>query len=191
MLEPIGEYKADHKGKYTRRKDLGSKDNPLGDIKHCPIWGENYKADGLIAWEYEDRVIFKSPRTGGSYVITMEADVNIHSPGHELKDLEKASLTTWLVNERLRGNELPKITTDQIDDIKNWRPLSLEERIMRLLQYAVEKSPIEGTHLTLGLPLIEEAIDVSESWEAMAWSESIDYGSLKYLVDYFKVHDKK
>ena len=33
-------------------------------------------------------------------------------------------------------------------------------------------------------PLIEEAIDVSESWEAMAWSESIDYGSLKYLVDY-------
>ena len=184
MLELIGEYKADHKGRYTRRKELGSRDNPLGDIKHCPIWGENYKVDGFIAWEHEDRVISKSPRTGGSYVITEEADVNIHSPGHELNDSEKASLTTWLVNERLRGSERPKITTDQIDDIKNWRPLSLEERIMRLLQYAVKKSPVEGTHLTLGLPPIEEVIDVSESWEAMAWSESIDYRGLQYLVDY-------
>ena len=184
MLEPTGEYKADHKGKYTRLKDLGSKDNPLGDIKHCPIWGENYKVDGFIAWEYKDRVIRKSPRTDGGYVITMEADVNIHSPGHELNDSEKAYLTTWLVNERFRGNELPKITTDQTNDIKNWRPLSLEERIMRLLQYAVKKSPVEGTHLTLGLPLIEEVIDVSESWEAMALSESINYGGLKYLVDH-------
>lgn len=184
MLEPIGEYKADYKGRYTRRTDLGSKDNPRGDIKHCPIWGKKYKVDGFIAWENEDRVISKSPRTGGSYVITEEADVNIHSPGHELNDSEKAYLTTWLVNERLRGNELPKITTDQIGDIKNWRPLSLKERIMRLLQYAVKKSPVEGTHLTLGLPLIEEVIDVSESWEAMAWSESIDYGGLKYLVDH-------
>ncbi len=183
MLEPIGEYKADHKGRYTRRTDLGSKDNPRGDIKHCPIWGEKYKVDGFIAWENEDRVISKSPRTGGSYVITEEADVNIHSPGHELNDSEKAYLTTWLVNERLRGNELPKITTDQIGDIKNWRPLSLEERIMRLLQYAVKKSPVEGTHLTIGLSLVED-IDVSESWEAMAWSESIDYGGLKYLVDH-------
>ena len=153
-------------------------------IKHCPIWGENYKVDGFIEWETENRVISKSPRTGGGYVITMEADVNIHSPGHELNDSEKAYLTTWLVNERFRGNELPKITTNQIDDIKNWCPLSREERIMRLLQYAVKKSPVEGTHLTLGLPLIEKAIDVSESWEAMAWSESIDYKGLKYLVDY-------
>jgi hypothetical protein len=76
-------------------------------------------------------VYFDSPRAGGKYKITGTAAAmlgNLDTGG-------KALLTTWLCNQRRAGIEYPTVTSDIINAVKTFRPLTTTERIDRALLY--------------------------------------------------------
>ena len=76
-----------------------------------------------------DSVYLDSPRAGGKYKITGTAAAILGN----LDVKGKASLTTWLCNQRGAGIEYPAITSDVLDTAKVTRPLMTSERLERAL----------------------------------------------------------
>jgi hypothetical protein len=76
-----------------------------------------------------DSVYLVSPRAGGKYKITGTAAAILGN----LDVKGKASLTTWLCNQRGAGIEYPAITADILDAAKATRPLMTSERLERAL----------------------------------------------------------
>ena len=80
-------------------------------IATCRIWGEDYMAVGQSIPEPSKVVVTESDRAGGGYVIL--GSVGRHIDG--LDDGEKARLTTWLVDQRLQGNNCPTVTEEIVE----------------------------------------------------------------------------
>jgi hypothetical protein len=53
----------------------------------------------------------------------------------ELSSGQKALLTSWLVEQRRNGVEIPTISSTTISEIKSRRPLRFSEKITRVMQY--------------------------------------------------------
>jgi hypothetical protein len=94
----------------------------------CYIWDTTatmpIDADG-------DSVYFDSPRAGGRYKITGTASSMLGNL--DLK--QKGLLTTWLCNQRRVGIDYPAVTSDIINAVKSFRPLTTTERVERALLY--------------------------------------------------------
>ena len=108
-----------------------------------------------------------------------------------LSDKEKARLTTWLIDQRMQGVPLPAITAAVVNHVKVKRPLSVRERADRLLQYLSNLVSVVGASVGLGTPAVNPdsfgqrpMSEGATSWEAMAWSESIQALEVQYLLDY-------
>ena len=97
-------------------------------MTNCYIWDTPARmpkdSDG-------DSVYFNSPRAGGKYKITGTAAAM--RGNLDLK--QKGLLTTWLCNQRRGGIEYPTITSEIINSVKTFRPLTTAERIERALLY--------------------------------------------------------
>ena len=91
----------------------------------CPIWG----TPAAVADGNGDFVRVDSDRAGGCYRVTRSAVPSL-SP---LDVATKKKLTTWLVDQRRRGEECPMIKTHAIDRIREQRLLSVETRLDRAL----------------------------------------------------------
>ena len=138
----------------------------------CPIWREPYSATAF------DRVggtiLINSDRAGGEYIIDGPAFINLTN----LEDAHKVHLTTMLVDQRLHGNDAPKVTVDLIESAKNKSSLPVHERAERLLRYFARKSNKVGKNLVID--------NEPMSWEAMAWSESGDSQEVVFLAKYLE-----
>ena len=147
-----------------------------GQISTCPIWGGEFKAKGFHFPQTNTFRVDDSPRAGGGYEIDW---VLVLAQVHDLSDQEKTRLTTWLIDQRLQGNQRPTITEEIISHAKNKRPLRAHERAERLLRFIANsaKSVVGGVEITEG----------SDSFHgARAWSESTDWNEIAYFVDYLK-----
>ena len=75
----------------------------IGNSGTCPIWGANHQANvrvnPLIRW-----CDVESPRAGGTYQVSQDV---VEEEIASLSLVQKARLTTWLVNQRSRGAESP------------------------------------------------------------------------------------
>ena len=80
----------------------------------CIIWQS--PADG-ISEIGKDGSAFDSPRAGGKYFITGTAMSGLK----ELSNGQKALLTSWLVEQRRNGGEIPTISSTTIAEIRNRR----------------------------------------------------------------------
>ena len=142
------------------------------DTSTCPVWGTDYHAN--YQRDVHNRLIrvFDSPRAGGSYCITSEV-VEDDIPRLSLE--QKARLTTWLIDQRIQGVELPTITKDIIGHIKVKRPLSVQERANRLLRHLAEKAQPVGSMIS-----VNNGSDPS----AYAWSESTIWREVSYFLHY-------
>ena len=137
----------------------------------CPIWGAEFEVRGVR--EVVNRLIrvFDSPRAGGAYRITLAVakdDIPRLSLG------QKARLTTWLIDQRLQGEEQPLITKDIIEAVKARRPIPAYQRADRLLRFIADQSNLVGTPFEIR----------HEDPAAYAWSESTDNGEIGFLTHY-------
>ncbi|MCE2469250.1 MAG: hypothetical protein J4F32_01775 [Dehalococcoidia bacterium] len=83
-------------------------------------------------------------------------------------------MTTWMVDQRLQGNNLPVITKGIVDYIKSKSPLSIPVRAVRLLQFISK----ETSHIGASFSLMPETLAV------YAWSESTTENEVAFLIDF-------
>ena len=137
----------------------------------CLIWGT--KAD--MERQSIEYSFVNSPRTGGRYKINHEESLRI--PAKD--ELEKARLTSWLIEQRQLGEKCPVVTANVVEDAIRRPRLSVHERADRLLRcVASEVSDIAGT---FNSPQFESH---PFTQARLAWSESTRLKELEYLMAY-------
>lgn len=134
----------------------------------CLIWSD-YTARGFVEEGGNGHGFTNSPRACGAYVVDSRARGRLV----ELNDRQRASLTTWLIDQRKLGISCPRITPSVLDSISRKVSLLPHERAIRLLQYLAKKADsIEKI----------QSIGGAEDVEALAWSESITLEEVHYLL---------
>ncbi len=144
----------------------------MSATESCRIWGSSYPASVHIN-QYPSYAIVDSARTDGRYKFAGEAKLYIN----DLDDRAKARLTTWLVDQRTRGDELPEVTGAVIDHMTARPSLEVYERADRLLRFVAESIDTLGDHKT---------VSPKDCDAACAWSESIEWKEVHYLLRYLK-----
>ena len=143
----------------------------MSAIESCRIWGLSYPATDCIN-EDPSYAIVDSPRAGGRYKFRGDARLYVG----ELDHSAKARLTTWLVDQRLHGVELPEVTGATVESVKTKPPLPVHERANRLLRFIANQMETVATIVVVK----------QETHAAYAWSESIDWDEVNYLLDYLE-----
>lgn len=151
--------------------------------QQCPIWGTECES---ISQDENSVVVTDSPRAGGSYQLYNDAAAELANLTHD----QKARLTTILVKQRQLGNDLPRITKSTIDTARSARPARMEERLMNLLRFLVDTTPIVGQPIDIGYPRRAIGAGNDEEQEkakrnieyALAHSESTNVLEIEYLA---------
>ena len=136
----------------------------------CPIWGDEYVASGVYHPQNRTFEIANSPRAGGGYIVDQ---VLLNSSVVPMPVDEKARLTTWLIDQRMQGVRLPKITEAVINYVKTRAPLATHERAERLLRLIANRTETVGTKF-----------GVRDNLEVYAWSESTRRVEVGFFIDY-------
>ncbi len=97
----------------------------------CAIWGIEAEQNNSGG---RDGLYFDSPRAGGKYFLTGSAGRKLA----ELSPTEKTLLTSWLMDQRKNGVEVPEINSVVLRDIKTKQPLSFSERVARFLEFCAK-----------------------------------------------------
>ena len=143
-----------------------------GESHKCVIWPE-FPADKLSL--SPDRIVaVTSERAGGNYAVDINARIEIE----DLDDRVKARLTTWLVDQRLNGEDWPLVTGKVISDAQAQQPLTIEERAVRLLRYLVEQPHSLGEHLAvsrIALLAWTESTEIKQVVELEAFLDNRDW----------------
>ena len=144
----------------------------------CLIWGT--PAD-VARIDDRDTYSVESPRAGGLYKITGTAAAMIQN-GY-LDKAAKARLrwrTTELIDRRHERGDAPMADSTLLEETKKAPVLSHAKRAERLLQYiAARESSSAGHPVTLGHPIVPEALAHSESWNERA-------GQITTLLEYLE-----
>lgn len=139
----------------------------------CQIWPA-FEARGHRDSSRDVVSMESSRRAGGQYDITYEAISLLEYEDVSIK--ERALLTTMLVDQRKQGIVWPLVTTELVRKARTNQSITVDQRGERLLRFI---SSQEETLASL--------VDVrEESYEAYAWSESIEWGEVVYLLDYLQ-----
>lgn len=147
----------------------------MNETMPCLIWDTNAQE---LSGESRDGAYIDSPRAGGRYFISGSAAPQMRHIG----DVERARLTSWLVEQRRMGEECPKVTTKVAEDAKRRPPLRVYEGADRLLRcIASELSDIAST-----LFLCDHA-GVVDRERRCAWSESVRREELRHIESYLLV----
>ena len=142
----------------------------------CPIWGVNCTLSSSYDTPHIWRVEY-SLRAGGHYEINHEARYE----ARDLDDDQKARLTSILVEQRMRGVDVPRLTATDVQRAKDRQPLPVHDRAVRLLGFLVRSS---SNQVGQSLHISERRPDLF--YPALAWSESVKEEELDYLSDYLK-----
>ena len=166
--------------------DTSAKFRIDGDLEHTDAWLEGHVPatddaplpgdDPCAIWNTCARRVgqgIDSPRAGGEYLI----DRTARGDTKKLADRQKAVLTTYLNRQRDLGTTCPEVTIATVDLIRTRDPLHVNQRAKNLLAY-----------------ISREAGNVGETFSywngheyagrAMAYSESIQFSEVRYLINY-------
>ncbi len=151
----------------------------------CPIWAVDCIVHPLNA-NTNTHLVQDSFLAGGDYEIFPIASGTVIK---DLDDSARARLTSFLVEQRMLGVEVPRITWAEVLRAKESKPLPVHERAERLLRFFAVQSPnigkdLEIFHLGLMRGVVSDELRVTQS--AMAWSESTTDEELDLLTDYLK-----
>ena len=156
----------------------------------CPIWGVDchiWQSDT----EPEVIMVTGSYRAGGSYEITADAvnEIDDHSYG----DSEKARITSLLVEQWIKGIDVPRLTASDVQRARGNPRLPMVDRAERVLRLLVSRSSYLGDILdfidpndrrSLSFGLDTSSLDTSHFEHALAWSECIGSEDLGRLTNY-------
>lgn len=139
-------------------------------MAYCPIWGPPYEVE-ITRYNNGEMWVEGSDRAYGTYIIMRDSGADLEVD--ELDAKERARLTTWLVDERLRTNGHPKIDMNVISEIREAPSLSLDQRANRLLRFIDAELSEPGDLYSLNA--IEPRL--------LACTESIDEGGVAFVVE--------
>ena len=139
----------------------------------CQIW-PGFTTTGSEDFRRDLTFLKDSPRVGGPYAITHEAQVNLE--GHHVNDEVRAKLTTIILDQLEQGVRWPRVTSQLVEQAKRKPPIPIDQRADRLLRFIERQATTISTVIS-----IQE-----ESYGAYAWSESVDWDDVDYLLDYLK-----
>ena len=154
----------------------------------CPIWG----VDCTVSRAGETGNVWRvqnSFRAGGDYEFTHEARFEVG----DLEDDVKARLTSILVEQWMKGLEIPRLTADDVQHAKSRSRLPMLDRAERVLRLLVSRSSYLGDVLdfidpndrrSLARGLDTGSLDTSHFEHALAWSECISSEDLSRLTNY-------
>ena len=133
----------------------------------------------------------EAPRSGGDYVIGLGATKALQTGG--VSPSVRVRLTTLLIDLREQGNFRPEVTSALMAEANGAPALSVHKRADRLLRYLSNLTSVVGDSVSLGTPAAKpdpfESISMSEGptfWSALAWSESLQAGEIRFLMDYLR-----
>ena len=138
----------------------------------CLIW--NTEAEELPRGS-EPGSRMDSPRAGGPYFMSESGWRALH----DLGDVPKSRLTSWLVEQRRMGEQCPEVTAEVVEDVRRRPPLSVPERADRLLKCLSRDLEDVADMFTHREPDDDEL-------RRMAWTESLRLEEVTYLVAYLK-----
>lgn len=149
----------------------------------CPIWGVS-----CIVHPHNPNTGFYlvegSFRASGKYEIAYSER---YTTREDLNPAELARLTSFLVEQRMLGVEVPRITRAEVLRAQESNPLPVHERAERLLRLLANQTSrideaLEIFPLSLSPGVASDDFDVTQL--AMAWSESTTDEELSFLTDY-------
>lgn len=148
------------------------------ELNLCPVWGTLAHVTILS----NDSWAVNSPRAGGKYTIPGTRVVVVGNLNENLK----VRITSWMISQRLLGNEVPDYTENL--DIESLPDLSPREQADKLLQYI--NSKVSKISDDFEAPLIVPNTNQQEWWiryaEMLAWSSSTELKELHYLLNYLE-----
>ena len=139
----------------------------------CRIW-PGYDGRGSYDFSTDRIFINHSPRTGGRYVITNEA--TLHLEGDYVSDRHRALLTTMILDQLEQGVRWPLVNTTLIEEAKTKPSIPVDQRADRLLGFIASHAEALATVVAIK----------DDTYAAYAWSESVEWGEVVYLLDYLK-----
>ena len=135
-------------------------------LAKCEIWrdcdADNSQRVQPFTW-YVD-----SKRAGGAYIIEGAARALLQG----FDDNVRARVTTWLVDQRLQGVDLPVVTESVMHHARAKRPLTVDERVERLLMCLGQHDGKLGEVVQVDRDLL------------LAWTESTELQEVVYLESY-------
>ena len=149
----------------------------------CPLWETPAKVWSDSRFNNRS-VSVDSDRAGGPYVLLIHIASLLRSPSCDLSNKAKTQITTWLVDRRREGTEIPEITQELVDRARNGelRSLSPIQKANRLLQYLGQLIPEVGVsfqeHYVVSrhdIPAYCEAIDEDEVRELLIYLAELSY----------------
>ena len=143
------------------------------EVNTCPIWGTRYEAKGTYDPETRTYEVSDSERAFTGYKIKQQ----LLDLVQQISDIKKAQLTTWLIDQFNRGNE-PEVTLPVLLEIGRKLPLPVHVRADRLLQYISMATRFQQLSQYVSFP--------RNSYDVLAWSESIDPADVQYLLEYLQ-----
>ena len=171
-----------------------------------PIW----ETPAIKQYERNCNYFFDSPRCGGPYSATDEAICSIGTIRSKRHNHAKAKLTSWLIEQRRLGNKCPMITMEVVDRAEYNSKLSIPDRADAILTFIASKTPKLGQGVIYASrDPIEEVKEIERSrssssdgqmfsffvsdasrranyYNLIAFSESIDFDELNFLLKYLK-----
>ena len=161
----------------------------------CPIWGDlALVRDGINGGIHPSKW-YNSPRAGGEYTVTgevLEDHLINKSEAFNLTPVERARLTTWLVDRRREGVKCPEINPTVIENIKLSKNLQFSQKKKRFFDYLLSYNIRIGEDVQLTpLPVDGGQVDYKKTWqlwfrfnEISAWIESSNRDETSKFIDY-------
>ena len=137
------------------------------------IW-PGYEARGYRHLSRDVIVVEDSPRAGGPYEITSEANAILRR--RNARNQDRALLTTMLVDQQEQGIECPTVNSDLVEKAQTRQSLPVDQRAERLLRFISGQAETLATIVTIQ----------PDSYGAYAWSESTKWGEVEYFLNYLE-----
>ena len=131
---------------------------------NCPIW--DTPTTMISSPHSGDMISVNSPRTGGKYLISESAEAMLETRDDRLK----TKLTSWLVEQRWLGEQMPEIFSTIIYEAEERKVLSVFERANRALKYLESQTSYIGDVIEL----FRDQGALNVHLEAMSRGEGID-----------------
>ena len=134
----------------------------------CPIWGTSGTTQRILIDPND--MAFNSFRADGWYI----ADKGIARKLGDIDERVKAHLTTWLIDQRQLGEEMPRVDEAVIEKVSQQKGLSEWRRADRLLFAMKQSTSYIGQFVAMEkFPYL---------W--LAHSESLNHDEVEYLTRY-------
>lgn len=142
----------------------------------CAIWGTPADCEANVI----DGIQCSSKRTDGPYRIA--GSLLASQKWIDLRPLQKVILTSWLIEQRRQGIEIPTINTFNFEDILQRKNLSTSKRVEFFFLYCLKIRARPGRPLYNFQPSQDRQsnIDILDQ-QIYAWTETIDYKEFLFL----------